>query len=110
MAPIWVHMVVSPLNLVNDHTYNHFCLIQDITERKEMERTLAENERSKSVLLANLPGMAYRCRYDRQWTMQFVSAGCRELTGYGAESLLDNRDLSFNDLIVPEYRVGLWNM
>jgi len=107
---VWVHMVVSPLNLVNDHTYNHFCLIQDITERKEMERTLAENERSKSVLLANLPGMAYRCRYDRQWTMQFVSAGCRELTGYGAESLLDNRDLSFNDLIVPEYRVGLWNM
>jgi predicted signal transduction protein with EAL and GGDEF domain len=41
-----------------------------------------ESERSKSVLLSNLPGLAYRCNYDPDWTMQFVSAGCLELTGY----------------------------
>jgi hypothetical protein len=34
---------------------------------------LNESERSKSVLLSHLPGLAYRCNYDRDWTMQYVS-------------------------------------
>ncbi len=74
----------------------------------QSEHALRESERSKSVLLSNLPGMAYRCNYDRQWTMQFVSAGCLNLTGYSPESLLFNKDLSFDDLISPEYREPLW--
>lgn len=74
----------------------------------QLKRALDESERSKSVLLANLQGMAYRCHYDRQWTMQFVSSGCLALTGYHPESLVGNRDLSFQDLITPEYREPLW--
>ena len=53
---------------------------------------------------SHLPGLAYRCNNDPQWTMQFVSAGCLELTGYPSESLINNKDLSFNDLIAPKYR------
>ncbi|MBM9536089.1 diguanylate cyclase [Desulfobulbus alkaliphilus] len=68
---------------------------------------LRETERSKSVLIANIPGMAYRCLYDRDWTMQFVSRGCRELTGYESEELVDNRVVSYNSLIVPEYRESI---
>ena len=80
----------------------------DITERKKAERELRESERSKAVLLSNLPGMAYRCNYDRDWTMQFVSDGCFKLTGYHPESLLGNREVSFNSLILPEYREPIW--
>lgn len=75
-------------------------------------RTLAElreSERSKAVLLSNLPGMAYRCNFDRDWTMKFVSQGCMELTGYSPEMLLNNRDITFNDLINEGYRDILWN-
>lgn len=82
--------------------------ILDITNRIEVENELRETERSKSVFLQNLPGMAYRCNFDRQWTMQFVSEGCFELTGYKSESLINNRDLSFNDIIKPEFRDELW--
>ncbi len=96
------------LALTNEHENNHICLIQDITERKSLVLNLTESERSKSVLLSNLPGMAYRCYYDRNWTMQFVSDGCFKLTGYSPENLLHNKDLSFNDLITPEYRESLW--
>lgn len=105
---VWVHMVAAPLKFVNDHENRHICLIQDITKRKEAEEALAESERSKSVLLSNLPGMAYRCKNDPEWTMEYVSAGCLELTGYAPESLINNRDLPFNDLIAPEYRKELW--
>ena len=105
---VWVHMTLTALVLAESSQRNHICLVQDITRRKEMELALAESERSHSVLLAHLPGMAYRCRPDRNWTMLFVSEGCRELTGYEPESLLYNAKLSYNDLIVPESRERIW--
>ncbi len=104
---VWVHMIVAPLILSDDQPYGHITLVQDITERKTIEKALAESERSKSVFLSHLPGLAYRCNNDEEWTMQYVSAGCFNLTGYHPEALLYNRDLSYNDIIVPEYREAL---
>jgi PAS domain S-box-containing protein len=105
---VWVHMVVASLSQADNGKYRYICLIQDISRRKAMESALAESERSKAVLLSHLPGLAYRCSYDKNWTMQFVSDGCYDLTGWPASSLLQNKDLTFNDLIVPEYRDLLW--
>ncbi|HBR31086.1 MAG TPA: PAS domain-containing sensor histidine kinase, partial [Clostridiales bacterium] len=73
-----------------------------------MGKDLNEGEINKSALLDNLPSMVYRCNFDRDWTMQFVSDASFELTGYKAESLIGNRDLCFNDIIAPEYREYLW--
>jgi len=106
---VWVHMIVAPFTTSNDKQFGYICLVQDISERKEIEKALNESERSKSVLLSHLPGLAYRCSYDHDWTMQYVSEGCFNLTGYPTESLLYNRDLSYNDIISPEYREALWN-
>ncbi len=83
-------------------------VFRDITERKYMEDAIRERERSHAVLLSNLPGMAYRCDFDRDWTMRFVSEGCYELTGYKPEELLENRKPSFDQVINPEYRDWLW--
>lgn len=105
----WANIVVSRIELPNDYKFNHICFINDISKRKEIESSLEESERSKSVLLSHLPGMAYRCKYDNEWTMLFVSAGCYKLTGYTPESLINNKELSFNDIITPEYRNVLWN-
>jgi len=106
---VWVELIVAPIKIINNAKFNHICLVQDISERKAIEKAIYEIERSKAVLLSNLPGMAYRCNYDKEWTMQFVSQGCFKLTGYRSESLVFNRDLSFNDLILPGYRDSLWN-
>lgn len=101
---VWVNMIVASLALSNQYKSYHMCLVEDITKRKEIE-----SERSKSMLLSNIPGMAYRCNYDREWTMQYVSSGCLELTGYTPQNILHNRDISFNELITPDYREILWN-
>lgn len=101
---VWVFVIVAPLTLVNNEQRIYVSLAVDITECQAIEQALRESERSKSVFLSHLPGLAYRCNYDEEWTMQYVSEGCLNLTGYPPESLLYNRDLSFNDLIAPEYR------
>ena len=106
---VWVRMIVSPLHFDNAPYTNHLCIIEDISERMEMEKNLYESERSKAAILYNLPGLAYRCSYDRNWTMQFVSEGCYKLTGYKLENLLYNKDISFNNLIHPKYHEYLWN-
>lgn len=101
---VWTQMTVSRLLDLPQDEAVYLCLLEDITARKTMEESLQESERSKAVLLSNLPGMAYRCENDEEWTMRYVSQGCAELTGYPPEALVDNRLLSFNDLITPEYR------
>lgn len=106
-SAVWVSMVVASLQIQSNHSYSHICLVQDISERKEAEERLAESERSKSMLLSHLPGLAYRTKYDHDWTVLYVSNGCKALTGYENESLLYNRDICFNDLIVPSYQQGI---
>ncbi len=106
---VWVDMIVTRLHIRDNYKYNHICLVQDITEKKKVEKALVESERSKAVLLSNLPGMAYRSVHDSKWTMKFVSGGCEELTGYHQENLVNNNDISFNDLILPEYRDMVWD-
>lgn len=75
-------------------------------ERTKISYThaLQESERKLSTLLTNLPGMAFRCRNDKYWTMLFVSKGCEDLTGYTVEELQDSTLLSYARVIHPEDR------
>ncbi|MCH7675829.1 PAS domain S-box protein [candidate division KSB1 bacterium] len=57
---------------------------------------------SLSMLMSNLPGMVYRCLNDRDWTMEFVSEGCLELTGYKPSDLIGNKRVAYNNLIHPD--------
>ncbi|WP_449285676.1 sensor domain-containing diguanylate cyclase [Marinobacter sp. PE14] len=62
-------------------------------------QALRERERQLQILMDNLPGMAYRCLYDQDWTMKFVSQGCTKLTGYEPDELVNNRVTSYAALV-----------
>jgi PAS domain S-box-containing protein len=79
------------------------------TEHARTQDSLRESERMLFTLIGNLPGMAYRCLNDENWTMQFISEGCFKLTGYRASELIGNRIQSYNDLIQPEDRGKVWD-
>ncbi|MFO7952978.1 MAG: PAS domain S-box protein [Bacillota bacterium] len=85
-----------------------YAIYTDTTEQKRATEKLQERERQLNNLLDNLPGMVYQCRNDRSWTMEFVSSGCLQLTGYSSEELLKNKTLSYNDLIHPDHRESIW--
>lgn len=68
----------------------------------------SKSERMKLKLLENIPGMAYRCILDRNWTMEYISDGCKILTGYDSEDLQQNSIISYEDIIQEEYRDFVW--
>jgi PAS domain S-box-containing protein len=79
-------------------------ITEDITERKHAESALNENRRKLVTLMSNLPGMAYRCKYDEEWTMEFVNEGCFALTGYKDFEIINNHVISYGQIIHPEDR------
>ncbi|MCF7668522.1 MAG: PAS domain S-box protein [Verrucomicrobia bacterium] len=79
-------------------------VFRDQTEERNQQKTIEESRRQLQTLMSNLPGMAYRCKNDPDWTMEFVSDGCLELTGYAADELEDNRIISYAETIHPDDR------
>ncbi|MEO6666201.1 MAG: PAS domain-containing protein, partial [Nitrospiria bacterium] len=81
---------------------------QDISERKRADEGLREAERRLTTLISNLPGVAYRCCNDRDYTMDFISDGVRALTGYSPADFIE-RKVSFGALIHPDDQKPVWN-
>ena len=99
------------LQLIQHDTSRIFvAIILDLTDRMKAEQALQESQRTLSTLISNLPGMVYRCKNDPEWTIEFVSAGCRGLTGYAPEDFIENRKVSYGrDLIAKEDQERVWN-
>ncbi|MGZ2368794.1 response regulator [Ancylomarina sp. YFZ004] len=75
---------------------------QKISELETSQRTL-------NNLLNNLPGFAYQCLNNRDWSMTYISDGCKEITGYSPDDFISKNTITFNDIIHPDYREKLWN-
>ncbi len=63
-----------------------------------------DSRRVLAVLIDNLDGAVFRCAIDADWTMLFVSEGCRRLTGYGPEDFVGSRNASLQRLTLPADR------
>ncbi len=92
--------------LVHERTAD---LYREMDQRARTVQELKESQRSLSTLMSNLPGMAYRCRNDKNWTMEFISEGCFDLTGYQQEELVNNSKISFSELIHEDDGQQVWD-
>jgi len=107
----WGYIIASILFLIAAfgkllayYEKNRLGMIKLMEERRKIEEQAIESERKLRTLFSNLQGMAYRCKDDQDWTMSFLSEGCSRLTGYSPAQLIENKSLSYNDLIHPEDR------
>ncbi|HEY3272809.1 MAG TPA: PAS domain S-box protein, partial [Methanocella sp.] len=73
----------------------------EVIRHRQAEQNLLENQRFQSILISNLPGMVYRCHNNPDWTMEYVSDGCRELTGYSPGDLFHSGKLPYDQLVHP---------
>ena len=104
----WFHNILTPIIYGIENTQAVLSVSIDISKRKKAELALSENERRLSTLLDNLPGIAYRCQNNPNWTMEFISNGCLELTGYPASDLIGDNVLSYTSLIHPDDAEYVW--
>ncbi|HBF88682.1 MAG TPA: hypothetical protein DDX39_08575 [Bacteroidales bacterium] len=81
---------------------------RDITEKKIIHNIYSEEKRKFDTLTKNIAGFAYRCKNDENWTMEFISSGCFEVTGYHSEDFINNHKIPFNDIIHPSHQHKLW--
>jgi PAS domain S-box-containing protein len=87
---------------------NTLCSL-NLKECQQAEESLRESQRTLTTLMSNLPGMVYRCQNNSNWTMEFVSEGCYQLTGYHPADLIGNRTVCYGQLIHPDDYELVWN-
>ena len=79
-------------------------MIEKIKRRRIIEKKIKENEKRLAILFSNLPGIAYRCKFDKDFTMEFMSEGTFNITGYTPEEIVNHKLVTFNNMILPEDR------
>jgi PAS domain S-box-containing protein len=104
----WYQIAVDPILDAVGRFNGAVHIVSDITARKEAEKAVRENERRLATLMANLPGMVYRCQNRPDWPMNFVSEGCASLTGWPVSALIQNRP-AYGELIVETDRQPVWD-
>ena len=70
--------------------------------------SLQESNRKYGTLIDNLQGIVFRCRNDRNYTMEYISVGCLPITDYKPQEFLKEK-VQFGQIIVPDDRDRAWN-
>jgi len=95
-ALVPVRLVVGRVDLPGPPVLVGF--LTDLTERRAIEQERRRGEEQLRSLVRNIPGVAFRCRYDADWSMLFISDAVEALTGWPAEDFLHSR-ISFGRII-----------
>jgi PAS domain S-box-containing protein len=76
-------------------------------ERRRTEMELKTARDQYQSLVEQSPGITYRCRLDRDWTMLYMSNAVEPLLGYPASDFVGNAVRTYESVIHPEDREGV---
>ena len=80
--------------------------VMDLTDSHTTKNALLESERKRLTLMNNIPGMAYRNRYENgAWKPESVSKGIEKLLGETPENYIASKsDMQTSQVIFPDDR------
>ncbi|MFT2098862.1 PAS domain-containing protein [Marinomonas sp. 2405UD66-6] len=82
--------------------------LSDVTRKTQQHEIRKAGHRNLAGLVSRMPAILYRGLNNTKWTMEYISDGCFELTGYHPEQLINQTQFSFGDLIHPEDAQSVW--
>ena len=101
-----IRLSVGRVRLDGDPVFVGF--IGDLSQRRAMEQELKRSEEHLRSLMANTPGVTFRCLYEEGWPMLFVSDAVVALTGWQPDDFVQGH-VNFTQLTVPEDVPRLWD-
>ncbi|MBG0847657.1 PAS domain S-box protein [Pseudomonas chengduensis] len=106
-----VNLTVSAMFDESSQITGFLGIASDISELQQATRALQKSESRFRGLVANLPGVVYRCANDADWSMRYISDEIANLSGYPASDFIDNQVRSFSSIVHPDdlaitYRIG----
>jgi PAS domain S-box-containing protein len=100
----WEYATITPVKNEDGQIIHYIAIKENITGRKMAEDALKLSEDKYKSLISNITGVIYRCAFDEEWTMLYISNAIEDLTGYKAEDFINNQKISFASIIHPDDR------
>jgi len=97
-----VNLTVSAMFDKHEQITGFLGIASDISELQAATSSLQKSESRFRGLVANLPGMVYRCENDADWSMRYMSDEIAQLTGYPASDFINNRVRTYASVIHPD--------
>lgn len=94
--------------IVIDTKNINIVFFREILKKEETEKLLIESKRRLNSLLGKLPGFVYRSKNDKNWTIEYVSKGIYEVTGYTISDFLE-KEIYFGKIILKKDKEYVWN-
>jgi PAS domain-containing protein len=91
-----------PKALIEQEKKNNQYLEEEIKKRESLSLAIKESREQLNSILTNLAGAAYRCYFDEQYTMKYISEKIFDISGYHASEFIENADHSFAAIIHPD--------
>jgi len=102
----WCEMLLQAME--TNTLYPLSATLYDITPKVRSDQVRHASHRSLQSLVDRLPAMLYRARNNISWSMEYVSEGCELITGYSAEIMLNQSQVSLGAMIHPEDAAYVW--
>lgn len=105
----WFEMRASTTSKLKGERTSIMGTLTDISRMKSTSAGLKANAHTTTdMIMSNIPCMLYRCKNDRNWTFDFVSEGCLEVTEYQPYELTNSLHFNYMQLIYTEDQPRVW--
>lgn len=105
-----VNLTISTIRDDVARVSGYLGIATDVSALQQATRALQKSESRFRGMLANLPGVIYRCHNDADWSMQFMGDEIESLSGYPASDFIQNRVRSYASVIHPDDLVSTYGI
>jgi PAS domain S-box-containing protein len=106
---LWVEMRANTASSLKGEFTSVIGTFTDISRMKQAEASMKANRKDPiDMILSSFPAMIYRCKNDRNWSFEFASDGCLELTEYEAYEIAKSPGFSYMQVIHEEDKTYVW--